>query len=385
MKEVLSAEAATQHTREVRASDNTSSNTYQIQARTAKQATICQTKVFRGKTDRQRKANFKRTANSLPYVDNLASRFPDSLLLDNLRPSAKVDQSCVFSRMIRGELVKVKGNCSLNVQYGNIHRTLTLIVAKGHCSNLLRFNWFEPLAIRPSGVHRLTRIGWKTILLDLDPNVTLICMEIRIVPFALREKIDAELDKLVEQGVLEPVDHHPVWSTPNVTPVKSDGTVRSCGDYKCTINKALRKHAYSIPAVSQLLASLSGGKVYAKLDLAQAYQQLTVDDATADAQTVITHRGEFRVKYFQFGISTAPGISQNNIDKTVSGIQRVLSYFNDILIAPSDEKELAGRLETVLHGFSKARLRLKSDKCKFCLSRVELLGFETEECNRNTS
>ncbi|KRX89403.1 Uncharacterized protein T4E_10387, partial [Trichinella pseudospiralis] len=106
----------------------------------------------------------------------------------------------------------------------------------------------------------------------LDPNVTLICMEIRIVPFALREKIDAELDKLVEQGVLEPVDHHPVWSTPNVTPVKSDGTVRSCGDYKCTINKALRKHAYSIPAVSQLLASLSGGKVYAKLDLAQAYQ-----------------------------------------------------------------------------------------------------------------
>ncbi|KRY86502.1 hypothetical protein T4D_3841 [Trichinella pseudospiralis] len=174
LKEVLSAEAAAQHTREVRASDNTSSNTYQIQARTAKQATICQ--IFRGKTDRQRKANFKRTANSLPYVDNLASRFPDSLLLDNLRPSAKVDQSCVFSRMIRVTVVLesfpcemkintgfflntlsgMKGNCSLNVQYGNTHRTLTLIVAKGHCSNLLRFNWFEPLAIRPSGVHRLT-------------------------------------------------------------------------------------------------------------------------------------------------------------------------------------------------------------------------------------
>ncbi|KRX42049.1 Uncharacterized protein T05_6836, partial [Trichinella murrelli] len=111
------------------------------------------------------------------------------------------------------------------------------------------------------------------------------------------------------------------WSTAIVTPVKPDGTVRICGDYKCTINKALRKHAYPIPAFNQLLASLSGGNFFAKLDLAQAYQQLTVDDATADAQTIITHRGAFRVKRLQFGISAAPGIFQNVIDKTVAGIQ----------------------------------------------------------------
>ncbi|XP_003382034.1 putative integrase core domain protein, partial [Trichinella spiralis] len=389
------------------------------------------------------------TANSLASVDKLASRFPDSLLLNNLRASAKRDQSCTSSRKIRvtvvienfpceteidtgseytilseyvfrklsqerkiqletitlelatfqGELVKVKESCSVNVQYGNIHRTLTLIVAKGHCPNLLGFNWFEPLGIYLSGVHHLTstppqisevlrkyrsvfteELGMyvgKPVSLDLDPNVTPICMKARKVPFALREKIDAELDKLVEQGVLEPVDH-PVWSTPIVTPVKPDGTVRICGDYKCTINKALRKHAYPIPAVNQLLASLSGGKVFAKLDLAQAFQQLTVDDATADAQTIITHRGAFRVKRLQFGISAAPGVFQNVIDKTVAGIQGVLPYFNDILIAASDEKELANHLETVLHRFAKAGLRLKSDKCKFCLPRVEFLGFEVD-------
>ncbi|KRY59721.1 Transposon Tf2-9 polyprotein [Trichinella britovi] len=52
--------------------------------------------------------------------------------------------------------------------------------------------------------------------------------------------------------------------------------------------------------------------------------------------------------------------------------------FDDILIAASDEKELANRLETVLHRFAKAGLRLKSDKCKFCLPRVEFLGFEVD-------
>ncbi|KRX51725.1 Uncharacterized protein T09_7692 [Trichinella sp. T9] len=275
----------------------------------------------------------------------------------------------------QGELVKVKGSCSVNVQYGNIHRTLTLIVAKGHCPNLLGLNWFEPLGIHLSGVHHLMstppqisevlrkykfvfteELGMyvgKPVSLDLDPNVTPICMKARKIPFALREKTDAELDRLVEQGVLEPVDHL-VWSTP------------------------IGKHAYPIPAVNQLLASLSGGKVFAKLDLAQAYQQLTVDDATADAQTIITHRGTFRVKRLQFGISAAPGIFQNVIDKTVTGIQGVLPYFDDILIAASDEKELANRLETVLHRFAKAGLRIKSDKCKFCLPRVEFLGFEID-------
>ncbi|KRZ00689.1 Uncharacterized protein T11_4754 [Trichinella zimbabwensis] len=113
-----------------------------------------------------------------------------------------------------------------------------------------------------------------------------------------------------------------------------------------------------------------------KLRYARVVEAHTFD--LTDAQTIITHRGAFRVKRLQFGISAAPGIFQNVIDKTVAGIQGVLPYFDDILIAASDEKELASRLETVLHRFSKAALRLKSDKCKFCLPRVEFLGFETD-------
>ncbi|KRY90554.1 Transposon Tf2-9 polyprotein [Trichinella pseudospiralis] len=416
LEEALSAEAAAQHTREVRASDNTSSNVYQIQAKTAKPATICQSC---GGTHIRSQCRFRnarcRACQKVGHIakvcriDKLAQGFSDSLLLNNLRASAKHDQSGMSSRKIRvtvvienfpcemeidtgseytvlfeyvfrklsqgrkirlepitvklatfqGELVKVKGSCSVNVPYGNIHRTLALIVAKGHCPNLLRLNWFESLGIHLSGVHRLT---------STPPQISEVCENTdlysqrnwaRKVPFALREKIDAELDKLVEQGVLEPVDH-PVWSTPIVTPVKPDGTVRICGDYKCTINKALRKHAYPIPAVNQLLASLSGGKVFAKLDLAQAYQQLTVDDATADAQTIISHRGAFRVKRLQFGISAAPGIFQNVIDKTVAGIQGVLPYFDDILIAASDEKELANRFEVDATGIHPAKAKVQA-------------------------
>ncbi|KRZ76521.1 Uncharacterized protein T10_10472 [Trichinella papuae] len=253
-------------------------------------------------------------------VNNMTSRHPDSLLLNNLRPSAKHHQSYVLSRKIRvtvvvehlpcqmeidtgseftiGELVKVKGSYLVNVQYGNIHCTVTLIVANDHCLNWLRLNIFE----------------------HLDTYIS-------------------ELDKLTEQGVLEPVNH-PVWSSLISTLVKPDERVRICGDEKCTVNNALRKPAYLITAVNQLLASLSKRKIFAKLYLAPAYQQLRVDDATVDVETIINHRGTFRIKRLQFDISAALEIFQNIIDKTVAGIQGELPYFDGNLIAASDDEEL---------------------------------------------
>ncbi|KAK9403598.1 hypothetical protein NXF25_008425 [Crotalus adamanteus] len=75
---------------------------------------------------------------------------------------------------------------------------------------------------------------------------------------------------------------------------RANGDIRICADYKCTLNKALQQHAYPVPVVSHILDSLKGGHVFAKLDLAQAYQQLPVDDDAAIAQTIVTHRGAFK-------------------------------------------------------------------------------------------
>ncbi|KRX55884.1 Transposon Ty3-I Gag-Pol polyprotein [Trichinella sp. T9] len=95
------------------------------------------------------------------------------------------------------------------------------------------------------------------------------------------------------------------------------------------------------------------------------------------------HPGSVSREFHQTFAIWHPGIFQNVIDKTVAGIQGVLPYFDDILIAASEEKELANRLETVLHRYAKAGLRLKSDKCKFCLPCVEFLGFEIDATGIN--
>lgn len=177
------------------------------------------------------------------------------------------------------------------------------------------------------------------------------------VPFALRPRVDAELDKLISQGILEPVDYSR-WETTIVTAIKADGSVRICADYRATINKALQSHAYPVPVVQHLLHSLGNGSVFAKLDLAQAYQQLPVDDLTVEAQTIITHWGTFRCRRLQFGVSVAPGLFQSLMERLLHGIPGVIPYFDDVLISAASTSELMDRLRAVLRKFQQAGLKV---------------------------
>ncbi|KAK9400635.1 putative protein K02A2.6-like [Crotalus adamanteus] len=212
---------------------------------------------------------------------------------------------------------------------------------------------------------------------ELNPSVAPTRIKPHRVPFALKNKINTELDKLIQQGILEPVDSSP-WETPIVTPLKANGEVCICADYKCTLNKALQQHSYPVPMVSHILAFLKGGQVFTKLNLAQAYQQLPVDEATAEAQTIVTHRGAFKVKRLQFGANVTPGIFQSMMERTLHNIPGVCPYFDDVLIAGESSKNLADRLRAVLLHFRQAGLKLKQDKCKIGVTSTEFLGFRID-------
>lgn len=59
------------------------------------------------------------------------------------------------------------------------------------------------------------------ISFNLSPQVAPIQKKLHRVPFTLLAKVDVQLDKLIAQGILEPVNHAR-WETPIVTPVKLD-------------------------------------------------------------------------------------------------------------------------------------------------------------------
>ena len=62
---------------------------------------------------------------------------------------------------------------------------------------------------------------------------------------------------------------------PVVPVMKPDGSVRICGDYKVTRNPYLQVPKHPIPKAEECFHAVNGGKKFTKLDLAQAYNQIT--------------------------------------------------------------------------------------------------------------
>ena len=90
--------------------------------------------------------------------------------------------------------------------------------------------------------------------------------------------------------------------------MKRDGTVRLCGDFKLTVNKASKLDHYPIPKVEDLFAKLAGGKLFTKFDLSQAYQQVELEEQSRQYVVINTHKGLFRYNCLPFSVSSAPGI-----------------------------------------------------------------------------
>ena len=105
--------------------------------------------------------------------------------------------------------------------------------------------------------------------------------------------MEEELKRLEAAGIIEPVTHSD-WAAPVVPVVKGDGSIRLCGDYKLTVNRVASLEKYPLPRIEDLISSLGKGKVFTKLDLANAYLQIELEQESKKYVTISTHKGLFQ-------------------------------------------------------------------------------------------
>ena len=247
------------------------------------------------------------------------------------------------------ETIKVLGSIDVDFTHNGQTKNLPLLVVAGNGPSLLGCDWLSQLSLNWHQVNQLnsTNSHCKSILdrhssvfkdelgqvqgvtakLHVKPNSQLKFYRARPVPYALRMKVETELDRLTEAEVLQPIEFSD-WAAPIVPVVKRDGSVRICGDYKLTANQVTSTDTYPLPRIEDLFASLSGGKVFSKLDLAHAYQQVPLDEESKKFTTVNTHKGLYRYTRLPFGIASAPSIFQRIMDSILQGLPHVCVYLN---------------------------------------------------------
>lgn len=193
------------------------------------------------------------------------------------------------------------------------------------------------------------------------------------VPYRLREKVSVELDRLVSQGILEPVSRSR-WASPIVVVPKANGEIRICVDCKVTINKCIENEHYPLPKMEDIFASLANCTVFCVIDLTGAYQQLELSPESREFLTINTSQGLYRYTRLSFGVSTAPMIFQSIMDQILQGVGNVYCYLDDILIGAPSSQKCEENLELVLSRLDEHNVRLNLGKCKFLETTVSYLG-----------
>lgn len=147
------------------------------------------------------------------------------------------------------------------------------------------------------------------------------------VPFALKPKIESELERLVKSGVLVKTEFSD-WATPIVPVVKPNGNIRICGNFKITLNPHLKIIHFPLPRIEYLFTQLQGGQKFSKIDLSEAYQQIVLSEQSRKLVTISTHKGLFSYTRLPYGITTAPAIFQNIMEQmfTMPGVVCFLGY-----------------------------------------------------------
>lgn len=196
----------------------------------------------------------------------------------------------------------------------------------------------------------------------------------RPVAFALKKKVDEEIDRLVGIGILEPVDHAQ-YASPIVPVLKQNGSIRICADFSTGVNKQLVVDQYPLPTVTELFAKLCGGQQFTKLDLSNAYNQFLLDDESQELTCINTHRGIFKQTRLCFGIASAPAIFQRAMEGVLAGVPGTLCMLDDILITGKTRAEHLERLHQVLLKLQDAGLVLQKEKCVFFKDEVNYLGY----------
>ena len=170
------------------------------------------------------------------------------------RQAPALRESHVKLKTYSGEQVAVKGVMDVTVQYNEQTEQLQLVVARGNGSSSLGRDWLMTLkldwtqlcanhvcsSLSLQGIldehssvfdSKLGTLNDTTVTIHLDPTAQPRFCKARTVPYALKGKIEKELDRLVQQGVIEPI-YFSEWAPPIVPALKKDGTVKICGDYK---------------------------------------------------------------------------------------------------------------------------------------------------------
>ena len=322
-------------------------------------------------------------ANLLPYG-----------VYKKLDSKPKICETKVKLISYNGSDIPVKGKCIGRVCCGNKTVNLAFIVVDieafpilglDACVNKLHLIKKADLIQKskkldlPDGLQQFENVFGEVGCLEgechivVDPDVTPVVAAPRKVPFALRDPLKQELDRMEKLGVITKVDEPSDWVNPLVVVEKPNKSLRICLDPR-QLNKAIKREHFEIPTTDEILGQMIGGSMFSKCDCSAGFWAVKLDDASARLCTFSTPFSRYRFERLPFGISCAPEMFHKRIAQLFEGIEGVLTYQDDLICWASTEEEHDRRLKAIMERAQEVGLKFNFNKCQFKMPELVFLG-----------
>ena len=308
-----------------------------------------------------------------------------------------------------GERVQPQGQLAVKVEKDKVVQYLTFIVVDEPGPPLLGRDWLSKIPINWNTIkligteqqskdrqncqlealllkctktqnQKLGAVKGMKARLPLQEGATPVFVKARPVPYSLKDKVAKELDRLEREGIITPVASSE-WATTIVIVPKKDGSIRICGDFRTTVNKAIKVDKYPLPKVDDI----GGSTIFSKIDLLQAYLQMELDEGARELCTINTHKGLYRYNRLPFGVSSAPAIWQRAMEQVLQGVPKTQCLLDDIIVAGATEEhfriiaEVLGKLDQ--HGMTvnKAKCAFFKPQIGFCGHLIDANGLHKSQ------
>ncbi|GJZ59337.1 reverse transcriptase domain-containing protein [Tanacetum coccineum] len=187
--------------------------------------------------------------------------------------------------------------------------------------------------------------------------------------------IQAEVQKLVEAGIMREVYYHDWLSNP-VMVKKHDSSWRMYVDFTY-LNKACPQDCYPLPKINWKVKSLCGYPFKCFLDAYKGYHQIQIVESDEEKTAFHISQEVYWYTKMPFSLKNASATYQRLVDKDFDSQvgQNIEVYIDDLVIKSHTEAEMLRDIDEMFRTLRKINMKLNPKKCVFGAVEGMFLGY----------
>ena len=180
------------------------------------------------------------------------------------------------------------------------------------------------------------------------------------LPYATRERVKEEIEKMLEMGVIERSESP--YAAPVVLVKKPDGSIRFCIDFR-RLNRVTVFDSEPMTSADDIFAKLQGDRYFTKIDLSKGYWQVPIRDEDKPKTAFVTQDGCYQFCKMPFGLVNATATFNRMMRKATRQIDHLDSFVDDILGHTENWMDHLLVLRKVFDHLRQGHLTIRPTKC----------------------